>query len=381
MITWAPSETTSRSSRSCRPRARISSISSQRTAGSTTTPLPITQALPGWRMPLGMRRRIVFSPFTTSVWPALLPPWYRTTTSACSVKRSTIFPLPSSPHWAPTTTTLDMGLAPFAQRAPSNTEGKKRQSGGGGSGPGRRHPGRRPSSGGEAVHDRGQRFHRLHGQGVVDGGADPAHGTVPLQSDLAGGLGLGEEALLRLLGRQAEGHVHAGAALPFRVPEEDVGPAVDDLVEHGRLFLRAPGHLRKAPLLLDPAEDEAAEPDAEGGRRVVQRSGLGVGLVTEDLRYRGRAGEILQDRASPNDDGHARWPGVFLRARVEETEFGDVQRPRQKIRAHVRHERNGRVRNVLPLRAIDRVVGGDVQIWRARRHLDPLVGARHAAVS
>src|ERR1700761_5937486 len=42
----------------------------------------------------------------TSVWPALWPPWKRTTTSACSDNQSTILPFPSSPHWAPTTTTL-----------------------------------------------------------------------------------------------------------------------------------------------------------------------------------------------------------------------------------------------------------------------------------
>src|SRR6476620_8225871 len=42
----------------------------------------------------------------TSVWPALWPPWKRTTTSARSESQSTILPLPSSPHWAPTTTTF-----------------------------------------------------------------------------------------------------------------------------------------------------------------------------------------------------------------------------------------------------------------------------------
>src|SRR5438034_7449704 len=41
----------------------------------------------------------------STVWPALAPPWYRTTRSARSARTSTILPLPSSPHWAPTTTT------------------------------------------------------------------------------------------------------------------------------------------------------------------------------------------------------------------------------------------------------------------------------------
>src|ERR1700712_924347 len=42
----------------------------------------------------------------TSVWPALWPPWKRTTPCAWSVSQSTTLPLPSSPHWVPTTTTL-----------------------------------------------------------------------------------------------------------------------------------------------------------------------------------------------------------------------------------------------------------------------------------
>ena len=42
----------------------------------------------------------------TSVWPALWPPWKRTTPCALSVSQSTILPLPSSPHWVPMTTTF-----------------------------------------------------------------------------------------------------------------------------------------------------------------------------------------------------------------------------------------------------------------------------------
>src|SRR5436190_23065672 len=57
-------------------------------------------------MPLGMRCSAVFTPLITSVWPALWPPWKRTTPWAISVSQSTSLPLPSSPHWVPTTTTL-----------------------------------------------------------------------------------------------------------------------------------------------------------------------------------------------------------------------------------------------------------------------------------
>src|SRR6476620_10251797 len=57
-------------------------------------------------MPLGMRCSAVLTPLMTSVWPALWPPWKRTTPCAISVSPSTSLPLPSSPHWVPTTTTL-----------------------------------------------------------------------------------------------------------------------------------------------------------------------------------------------------------------------------------------------------------------------------------
>src|SRR5262245_51900841 len=49
----------------------------------------------------------------TRVWPALCPPWKRTTSSARSESQSTILPLPSSPHWAPITATFAIGCSLF----------------------------------------------------------------------------------------------------------------------------------------------------------------------------------------------------------------------------------------------------------------------------
>src|SRR5260370_52148 len=90
------------------PAFRRVSISSSRAAGSMTTPLPITAWIPGRRMPLGINLRTnFFSPMNT-VWPALCPPWYRATMENFSANRSTTFPLPSSPHCAPNTTTFCM---------------------------------------------------------------------------------------------------------------------------------------------------------------------------------------------------------------------------------------------------------------------------------
>src|SRR5574337_284145 len=57
-------------------------------------------------MPEGTRLSLYSLVPITRVWPALCPPWKRTTPWAWSVSQSTILPLPSSPHWVPTTTTF-----------------------------------------------------------------------------------------------------------------------------------------------------------------------------------------------------------------------------------------------------------------------------------
>src|SRR5205085_8930703 len=116
-MTWAFSLTTSCCGSTSRPRLLRMSISCQSASGSTTTPLPMKQRFPGWSTPLGTRCRTVLVPPTTRVCPALAPPWKRTTTSAQEVKRSTIFPFPSSPHCAPTITTLDMEISLSRRRA------------------------------------------------------------------------------------------------------------------------------------------------------------------------------------------------------------------------------------------------------------------------
>src|SRR5258706_12091377 len=68
-------------------------------------------------MPEGTRCNTVFLPPITRVWPALCPPWKRTTPWAWSVSQSTTLPLPSSPHWVPMTTTFLATVSALAQIA------------------------------------------------------------------------------------------------------------------------------------------------------------------------------------------------------------------------------------------------------------------------
>ena len=83
------------------PASTRSFISLSRASKDKTTPLPITQFTFGWRIPEGVKWRTVCWPFTLIVCPALCPPWKRQTAKTSSLRASTIFPLPSSPHWRP----------------------------------------------------------------------------------------------------------------------------------------------------------------------------------------------------------------------------------------------------------------------------------------
>jgi len=56
------------------PCDRTRSISSVSADGSSTTPLPITDNLPGRTMPEGNNESLKVLPSTTKVWPALWPP-------------------------------------------------------------------------------------------------------------------------------------------------------------------------------------------------------------------------------------------------------------------------------------------------------------------
>mmetsp|Transcript_36669 Transcript_36669/g.95338 ORF Transcript_36669/g.95338 Transcript_36669/m.95338 type:complete len:227 (-) Transcript_36669:2-682(-) len=69
-----------------------------------TTPLPMRFLQPLLMMPQGNKWKAYFLPSTTNVWPAFAPPLKRAQTCASFAMMSTNFPLPSSPHCAPSTT-------------------------------------------------------------------------------------------------------------------------------------------------------------------------------------------------------------------------------------------------------------------------------------
>src|SRR4051794_23809275 len=107
------------------PLSRIFAISASSAHGSTTTPLPMIESLSGRTPPEGSSESRYSTLPITSVWPALWPPWKRTTTSARCDSQSTILPLPSSPHWAPITATF--AISPQSETGRTETETQPRR--------------------------------------------------------------------------------------------------------------------------------------------------------------------------------------------------------------------------------------------------------------
>ena len=73
MITWALRLTRTRDG--SMPRSASMAISSISVSGLTTTPLPMTGVMCGWSTPDGTRWSLKTSSPSTTVWPALSPPW------------------------------------------------------------------------------------------------------------------------------------------------------------------------------------------------------------------------------------------------------------------------------------------------------------------
>src|SRR5712692_5443101 len=88
------------------PASRRAATSFRKAMGSSTTPLPMTLRQPGRNTPQGTSCKMNFLLWMMTVWPALCPPPYRATMEKFSEKTSTILPLPSSPHCAPTMTAV-----------------------------------------------------------------------------------------------------------------------------------------------------------------------------------------------------------------------------------------------------------------------------------
>ena len=138
------------------PHSASMRISSTRAVGDSTTPCPIRHCTPSCITPEGTRCSTVRRPPMTRVCPALCPPWKRATTAARPVSRSTILPLPSSPHCMPTTATApvipSLPSPPATTRVAHPRRSRPPTGRHADPGPGRRAPPRPADAGRPALH-------------------------------------------------------------------------------------------------------------------------------------------------------------------------------------------------------------------------------------
>ena len=220
----------------------------------------------------------------------------------------------------------------------------------------------------ENLHGLDERLDAFEGHGIIDGGAETAHGTVPFDAVHAARGGeseeFGFEGFVTFGHDEADVHETAVGGVGYGAAEE--GIAVDLAVEEFGTLTGATFHLGYAALGFDPTQGLQAGEDGHNRGRVEHAALIDVRAVVDDRGQ--RTGDFAQDVVAHNDDGHAGHRKVFLRAGVDEGVFLGIDDAREDVARHVGHKGYGHVEIFVPLGAVDGVVGRDVEVVHIGRH-------------
>ena len=181
----------------------------------------------------------------------------------------------------------------------------------------------------ELCHKCGERLDAREGHGVVDGGTHASDTAMSLDAAEVVFLCLGDECLFEFLGRQAEGDVHARAAVLRGVAAVESVGAVDGLIEERRFLCICLTHGSETAALFDPAGDFADDVDGKDGRRVVEGVVLLEGAVAQHGRQLG--GGVREEFLFRDVQYDAGGAEVFLHARIDEVVGGEVPRAREHV--------------------------------------------------
>ena len=140
------------------------------------------------------------------------------------------------------------------------------------------------------------------------------------------------------------------------------GARIEVVVQAPGLCIIARFHAFRSAVFFYPMKHFTDDVDRIARRRIVQRIFVGVRFIREHRRrtFLRRIGdEVVPD----DDERNARRPEIFLRACKDEAESAHVQRLGQDARRDIGDERNtARIGNVIPVRALDRVVEADIRV-------------------
>ena len=216
---------------------------------------------------------------------------------------------------------------------------------------------------------------------VVDRSAEAADRTVTLELLEATGLSKFKEFLGEIVSLvccnnvlvEHERNVHDGTVFLSSRTDEHLG-VVECAVEESCL---AAVHLFDsvhATKILEPLEGAVHHVHGKDRRSVEHVGSVDVGLEVEH----GRDGAVYLAEEALLDDrhGHASAADVLLSAAIDDTEVRHVDLTGEEVGAHVSHEEAGlRLREVVPFRTVDRVVGGHVEVASVVAELQVLVDA------
>ena len=135
---------------------------------------------------------------------------------------------------------------------------------------------------------------------------------------------------------------------------------VDLIVQQGSLFVVDLFDRRYAALAFEPAEGEHGDIHGEYGRRIEHGPVLDMQPVVHDARYLARY--LAEHAFAYGHHGGARRAHVLLNAGVYQGIAVKIHLTAQDVGAHICDQGNVRFRGFLPLRTINGIVGGDVQV-------------------
>ena len=184
--------------------------------------------------------------------------------------------------------------------------------------------------------------------------------------------GLGHELGVQVGGSGAEGHVHEGAGVLLGSHGEELG-VVQHVVEHVGLGDVDLLHAGGAALLLQPVAHQAEHIDAPAGRGVVHGVLVDHVLVVHDGRG---DGQLVASQVLPDDgDGQASGSQVLLGTGEDDAVLAHVHGTGQDVGGHVADQRHAvGLRDVLPLGALDGVVGAVIEVGGVGAQLQVALG-------
>ena len=224
-------------------------------------------------------------------------------------------------------------------------------------------------------------LHAFDRHGVVDGSAEAAHGAVTLELLQTAVLSEFKEFLgeiVSLVGSddvlvEHERNVHDGTVFLSGRTDEHLGVVEGAVKESGLGTVHLFDSFDTAEVL-EPLESTVHHVHSENRRRIEHVLVVDVGLEVQHGRY--CAVHLAEQVLADDRHGHASAADVLLSAAINDTKVRDVDLTGEEVGTHVCHEEAGlRLREVVPFRTVDGVVGRHVKVSGVVAELQVLVDA------